>query len=99
MVGTGNNYTEIPKEFKLYTNYPNPFNPTTIIKFDIPKEIHVKIVIYDIQGKTIQTLLESKVNAGKYEIEWNGTNYPSGVYFYKMETGEYTSVKKMVLLK
>ena len=99
LVGTGNNYTEIPKEFKLYTNYPNPFNPTTIIKFDIPKEIHVKIVIYDIQGKTIQTLLESKVNAGKYEIEWNGTNYPSGVYFYKMETGEYTSVKKMVLLK
>jgi len=95
---------EIPKEFMLYNNFPNPFNPTTKIKFDIPKPIFVKIIIYNSIGKEINILVNEKLNAGRYEVSWpaptgDGSNYPSGVYFYKMITDEYVSVKKMLLIK
>jgi hypothetical protein len=94
---TGN--SELPKEFRLYNNYPNPFNPTTKIKFDIPKSSYVKLIIYDVLGREITTLVNEKLNAGRYEVDWNGSGYPSGVYFYKLRTDEFTDVKKMVLLK
>ncbi len=99
IMGVGNNLDEIPTEFKLYINYPNPFNPSTIIKFDIPKETLIKIVIYDILGKVVQTLIEGNVKPGKHEVEFEGTNYPSGVYFYKLESETFTHTKKMVLIK
>ena len=92
-------YNEIPKEFKLYNNYPNPFNPTTKIKFDIPKSSYVKLIVYDVLGREIKTLVNEKLNAGRYEVSWPGRVYPSGVYFYKMVTDDYVSVKRMVLLK
>jgi hypothetical protein len=95
---------EIPKEFALYQNYPNPFNPATEIKFDIPKESHVKIVIYDITGKEVKTLVDEVVKPGAYRILWDGTDnsgnkVTSGIYFYRMIAGSYVSVKKMVLIK
>jgi len=95
---------EIPKEFALYQNYPNPFNPATEIKFDIPKESHVKIVIYDITGKEVRTLVDEVVKPGAYRILWDGTDnsgnkVTSGIYFYRMIAGSYVSVKKMVLIK
>jgi hypothetical protein len=94
---SGNN--EIPKEFKLYNNYPNPFNPITNIKFDIPKSSLVKLIVYNVLGKEIKTLVDEKLNAGRYEVDWNASGYSSGVYFYKLISDEYVDVKKMLLVK
>lgn len=89
----------IPNIFKLYANYPNPFNPSTSIKFDIPKESNVKLVVYDVLGKEISILINYKIKAGRYEVWWDGTDHPSGVYFFRMITNEYVETKKMVLIK
>jgi Secretion system C-terminal sorting domain len=96
--------SEVPVSFKLYQNYPNPFNPTTKIKFSIPpskgaRGMNVRLVIYDILGREVVTLVNEKLNPGTYEADWDGTNYPSGVYFYKLVTNSYSETKKMVLLK
>lgn len=91
--------TEVPKQFSMFQNYPNPFNPITRIKFDIPKPSFTKLIIYDILGREITTLVNQQLKSGKYEIEWDGNNYPSGVYFYKLISGEFTETKKMVLVK
>ena len=90
---------QIPSKFNLYQNYPNPFNPETVIKFDIPKNQHVKIVIYDLTGREVNKLLDEEVKAGSYNVRWNGSNYASGVYFYMIETESYTLTKKMLLIK
>jgi len=91
--------SEIPAEFKLYNNYPNPFNPFTNIRFDIPKSNHVKIIIYNTLGKEITTLVKEKLSAGSYEVDWNASDYPSGVYFYRFVTEEFTKTKKMLMIK
>jgi len=98
---TGSN---APKEFALAQNYPNPFNPTTQIQFALPKESHVKIVVYNVAGSEIATLVNSTMGTGSYTLTWNGTNdagehVSSGVYLYRIQAGEYTSVRKMVMLK
>jgi len=90
---------QIPKSFNLYQNYPNPFNPETVIKFDIPKDQRVKIIIYDITGREVNKLLDEEIKAGTYNVRWNGSNYASGVYFYRIETGSYTLTKKMLMVK
>jgi hypothetical protein len=97
-VGIVNN-SEIPKEFSLSQNYPNPFNPSTKIVYNIPKQSHVRLVVYDILGKEITTLVNELTNAGSYEIDWDASPMPSGVYFYKIEAGNYTAIKKMILIK
>lgn len=89
----------IPEVYTLYQNYPNPFNPTTKINFEIPKSSHVKLIVYDILGKEIATLVNEKLDAGSYETSWDGSSYPSGVYLYKLETGEFANGKKMLLIK
>ena len=89
----------IPGNFILHQNYPNPFNPTTNIKYDVPKASYVELTIYNILGKEITTLVNEKLNAGSYEVDWNASGYPSGVYFYKMVADDYVNVKKMILLK
>lgn len=91
--------TELPKEFQLYQNYPNPFNPVTSIKFDIPKSSFVKMKMYDVLGKQVDDLVNQDMEPGRYEVNWDGTNYSSGVYFYRIETKDFTKVMKMVLLK
>jgi hypothetical protein len=103
---TGPPPKKIPKEFALYTNFPNPFNPVTKIKFDIPasslthgERQGVRLVIYDILGKEIATLVNQQLKPGIYEIEWDASNYPSGVYFYKLITEDFTETRKMVLIK
>jgi hypothetical protein len=90
---------QVPSEFKLYQNYPNPFNPMTNIKFQIPKAGFVKLVIYDIIGREIATLVNEELTPGIYEVQWDGSNYPSGVYYYRLKAGDYSDTKKMVLLK
>ena len=96
---------EIPASYKLYQNYPNPFNPVTNIKFDIPNDLNVSIRIYDIRGREVFSINEYK-KAGSYEVQFDGTKFASGMYFYKMVVGDntnngeiFTDTKKMVLLK
>lgn len=90
----------LPTEFALYQNLPNPFNPVTKIKYDLPKSVKVTVKVYDIIGREVTTLINNEFkNAGRYQVEWNAQNYASGVYIYRIEAGDYTQVKKMVLVK
>jgi subtilisin-like proprotein convertase family protein len=91
--------TGIPKKFALHQNYPNPFNPTTTIKYDLAKESFVKITVYDILGKQVQTLVNEQKKAGSYALEINASGLASGVYFYKIEAGTFVATKKMMLIK
>ncbi|RPI19031.1 MAG: T9SS C-terminal target domain-containing protein [Ignavibacteriae bacterium] len=105
LTGIHQSSAEIPELFLLYQNYPNPFNPSTKIKFGIPSNVigemsNVEIVIYDVIGKEISTIVNEQLNPGTYEIEWNASNSPSGVYFYQLITdGNIIGTKRMVLLK
>ena len=96
--------SKIPSSYELYQNYPNPFNPTTSIKFEIPKSLSVKLIVYDLLGKEVATLVNEKLNAGSYEVKWpapsgDGSSYSSGVYFYRLVTGDFIDVKRMLLIK
>ena len=93
--------SEIPREFLLYQNYPNPFNPSTKIKFDLPGSSVAQtfLSVYNILGKEIAVLINQPMQPGSYEVEWNASNYPSGVYFYKLTSGSFTDKKKFILLK
>jgi hypothetical protein len=90
---------EQPAEFKLYANYPNPFNPVTNIRFNLPQTSHAKLTIYDVLGNEVATLSNEVLKVGSYLVSWNASYHPSGVYFYKLITDEYVDTKKMVLLK
>jgi hypothetical protein len=98
-VGVNNISTVIPTEHKLYANYPNPFNPTTKIKFEIPKDEFVKVTVYDLSGKAVSELVNEKLRAGVYEADFNGGALASGTYFYKIETTGFIETRKMVLIK
>ncbi|NOS83760.1 MAG: T9SS type A sorting domain-containing protein [Ignavibacteria bacterium] len=91
--------TEIPKGYTLEQNYPNPFNPVTNIRFSIPKAGIVKLAVYDITGREVESLLSGKLNAGIYNADLNATALSSGVYFYRLVTEGYTGTKKMILVK
>lgn len=99
ITGNFNISNEIPSEFKLYENYPNPFNPTTSIKYDIANNSFVKLTVYDVTGKAVETLVNETMNAGKYEATFNGSKYSSGVYFAKIEAGSYNHIVKMLMVK
>jgi hypothetical protein len=92
-----------PTEFILEQNYPNPFNPNTVISYQLPVSSEVTLKVFDVLGNEIATLVDEYKPAGTYEAEFNTSsiNYfpSSGVYFYQLRAGEYTAVKKMVLLK
>jgi len=94
---------EIPAEFNLYNNFPNPFNPVTTIKFDIPQtdnlQLSAKLIIYDITGREVAEIFSGEVRPGKYEAVWNASGLASGLYFYRLTAGEHTAIKKMVLVK
>ena len=99
LVGFSQNTNEIPTVYKLYNNYPNPFNPTSTIKFDIPKATDVKMVVFNVLGQEVSTLLNMHLAPGSYSVIWDATNDPSGVYFYRISAGTFTDIKKMVLVK
>ena len=88
-----------PVEFKLTQNFPNPFNPSTKIKYSIPQSSNVIIKVLDILGNEIETLVNEQKNTGTYEITWYAENLPSGVYFYQLRAGSFVETKKMVLLR
>jgi len=85
--------------YQLYQNYPNPFNPITTIEFDIPEITNVKLIVYDILGREVETLIDKELEPGKYKINFDATNLPSGVYFYTLKTPKFTKTNKMVLIK
>jgi hypothetical protein len=97
--GIQNKNNLIPKTFNLLQNYPNPFNPVTNIKYDLPKDIFVSIKIYDLLGKEIKTLVNEQKQAGSYLVSFNGSEFASGVYFYRIQAGDFIQVKRMVLIK
>ena len=89
----------LPVTYNLSQNYPNPFNPSTTIKYQIPSDGNVRIVIYDILGKEVQLLVNGFEKAGNYQITFNAMNLASGVYFYKMQSGSFSDMKRMLILK
>lgn len=93
------NQNEIVNEYSLYQNYPNPFNPTTNIKFSIPESTPVNITLYDVLGKEITVLCNQYLKKGVYNIEFDASALASGTYFYTLRTNNYTSTKKMLLVK
>ena len=86
-------------DYKLEQNYPNPFNPNTKIKFSIPESRNVSLKIYSISGREIGALVNENLNAGSYEVTFNAGYFPSGVYYYKIQAGNFTETKKMMLIK
>jgi hypothetical protein len=89
----------LPKKMYLYPNYPNPFNPSTNITFDLSKKSHVELKVYNLLGQLVATLADKDLNSGEYTINFNAHNMASGVYFYQLKTDTFTEVKKMVLMK
>ena len=88
-----------PLDYKLNQNYPNPFNPVTNMEFGISKSGFVTLKVYDMLGKEVATLVNENLSPGKYTVNFNGSNFASGVYFYRMESGEFRDIKRMVLIK
>lgn len=91
----------IPKEFKLFQNFPNPFNPNTIIQFNTPNDGNVKLEVFDVLGKKVATLIDEFKKAGTYCISWNALNYgvSSGIYFVKMQSENFVQTNKMLMIK
>jgi hypothetical protein len=87
------------KEFRLFNNYPNPFNPSTVISYQLPVSSYITLKIFDIIGNELATLVNEEKPAGSYQVEFNAANLPSGLYFYKLQAGNYSETKKMLMIK
>ncbi len=102
--GVGDDPVRLPAEYGLHQNYPNPFNPTTTISFSLPESGPVRLLIYDITGRIVSTLADRMMAAGEHAVQWNGMDAsgnkaPTGIYFYRIEAGQYTATKKLTLIK
>jgi hypothetical protein len=89
----------IPSNYYLSQNYPNPFNPSTVINYEIPKVSRVTISVYNVLGQEITKLVNREQAAGKYSVDFNAEKLSSGIYFYKIQAGNFSSFKKMILMK
>ena len=89
----------VPTEFRLYQSFPNPFNPSAQIPFDVKNAVSVKLKIYDIIGREVRTLVDRRMEPGRYHAFFEAGKLPSGIYFYHIEMGRFREVKKMILLK
>ncbi|MBI2418367.1 MAG: T9SS type A sorting domain-containing protein [Ignavibacteriales bacterium] len=89
----------LPVKFDVAQNFPNPFNPSTTIKFSVPKAANVKISVYNSMGELVSELVNASFEAGSYSVKWDAARSASGLYFYRMEAGDFISVNKMLLLK
>jgi hypothetical protein len=99
IVGIGNNNNELPEHYSLGQNYPNPFNPSTNIKFQLPEDGKIRLFVSDIVGREQAVLIDGFRRAGNYEIDFNGSDMPSGVYFYTLISGEFRETRRMILIK
>ncbi len=89
----------LPKSITLHQNYPNPFNPSTTIEFSVDKSINVNLTIYDMQGQEVEVLHDGMVSSGRHKLKWNGNNFASGVYYYRIIAGNFNQTKQMQLVK
>jgi len=89
----------LPQEFTLFQNHPNPFNPNTVISYSLPSDSKVKLIVYNTLGQKVKILENEFKNAGNYSVTFNASELPSGIYFYKLETGQFSQIKKMILIK
>ena len=94
-----NYFNVVPNSFSLFQNYPNPFNPTTKIRYQVQSRGHVALLIYNVLGQIVETLVNEEKPAGTYELTWNAEKLSSGIYFYRLQTSKFTETKKMILLK
>jgi len=104
MVGLNNNVENIPEEFILRQNFPNPFNPSTKISFDLPVDAKVKLTVYDMLGREVKSMVNTQLSTGRYEYQFEGSNFSSGIYFYRIEAVDnsgkkFVQTKRMVLVK
>ncbi|HET9130973.1 MAG TPA: T9SS type A sorting domain-containing protein, partial [Terriglobia bacterium] len=99
VVGTVTLTTDIPGAYALEQNFPNPFNPTTTISFQLPAASKVSLKIYDLLGREIQTLVNGEMNPGTHQVSFEASTLASGIYFYRLNAGMYTATRKLVLLK
>jgi Arylsulfotransferase (ASST)/Secretion system C-terminal sorting domain/Cep192 domain 8 len=90
---------QFPNDYSLEQNYPNPFNPSTTIEFHIPTRSYVKLIVYDILGNEVNTLINEELSSGKHSVKFNAVNLSSGVYFYRLNAGEFNQVKKLIIIK
>jgi hypothetical protein len=90
---------QLPNTFALYQNYPNPFNPSTTISYDLPQRARVKLAIYNLLGQEVATLVDGEQEPGRYNINFDASGLPSGIYFYTLQTPYFTKTNKMVLVK
>jgi hypothetical protein len=93
--GKGN----IPGAFLLAQNYPNPFNPSTTIKYELPRSSVVRLSVYDILGREVSVFVNEEREAGAYEVKFDGSNLSSGVYFYRLQAGDFVTTKRLLLLR
>ena len=98
-VGIDNKSFNIPNKFHLFPAYPNPFNPETVIRYQLPVSSDVKLTIYDVSGRRVKQLVDGTIDPGLHTVEWNAKNIPSGVYFCKLTIGDRASTQKLILLK
>ena len=98
-LGDVHDENSIAKHFELLQNFPNPFNPSTVIRFQLSTTAAVTLKIFDVLGREIQTLIEQKLTAGDYRASWDGTRFASGVYFCRLQAGDFVQTKKLLLLK
>jgi hypothetical protein len=99
VVSVGDEEIQIPKKFILNQNFPNPFNPSTTIRYQMPDAGFVTLKVFDVLGREVSTLVDEYRNAGRYEVEFDGSNLASGIYFYKIQAGEFVQTRKMILIK
>jgi hypothetical protein len=99
LVASAGDSENLPEEYRLYQNFPNPFNPATVIRYDLPRDSKVTLVIYDIVGRRVATLVDSFRQAGRYEAAWSAEGMASGIYFYRLTAGDYTETRRLAVVK
>lgn len=90
---------EVPKSFSLEQNYPNPFNPATTIEFSLFRSGYVTLKVFNLLGEEVATLVQGELNVGKYKTQWNSMGFPTGVYFYRLQTADFVETRKLLLLR
>jgi hypothetical protein len=89
----------IPGRLVLHQNYPNPFNPSTVIRFELPTPTQVRLSVYDLMGREVSVLVNQRRDAGVHQVQFDGSNFASGVYFYRIEAGSFLQTRKLLILR
>ena len=99
IVGVDDETRSVPNSYNLSQNYPNPFNPETVIGYALPVRSDVKLTIYNLRGEEVAFLIDGTVSAGNHQVIWDASGFASGIYFYRIQAGDFVQTRKMLLLK